>query len=192
MPDITVVIPTIPPRAAYLQRAKRSVLDQTLPPTRLIVQLDNDRAGAAITRQAGLEQVDTEWVAFLDDDDEFLPIHLEQLYTAALCTAADYVYSWYEVIGGQDPRAESFGVPFDPCNPIQTTITTLVRTDLAQSTGFLNPSDTDLTSPDRLYAGEDWLFTSRCVTAGADIVHHPAKTWLWYHHGANTSGLPRW
>lgn len=167
-------------------------MKQTLSPKQVIVQTDNNRAGAAITRHKGLEQVDTEWVAFLDDDDEFLPEHLEELHTAAQVTAADYVYSWYTVVGGVDPRPEYFGVPFDPCNPIQTTITTLVRTELAQKTGFLPDTEEDLTSPDRHYAGEDWRFTQRCVEAEAEIVHHPYKTWLWYHHGSNTSGLPRW
>jgi glycosyltransferase involved in cell wall biosynthesis len=148
-----------------------------------------------MTRQRGLDTVETEWVAFLDDDDEFLPEHLELLMNAALEQDADYVYSWYHVIGGTDPRPEVFGRPWDPENPVQTTITTLVRTTTAQAAGFLvDPEETDdLTSPDRHYAGEDWRFTQRVNDAGAHIYHLPMKTWNWYHHSGNTSGLPnRW
>lgn len=166
---------------------------QTLKPQSIIVSRDLGRHGAAATRQAGLDRVTTDWVAFLDDDDEFLPQHLAALAQAQLDTGADYVYSWYTVVGGNDPRPEEFGKPWDPENPRQTTITTLVRTELAQRTGFLHHRDTTeaLTSPDRHYAGEDWLFTSRCAEAGAQFYHHPEKTWKWYHHGRNTSGLPK-
>lgn len=188
---ITVCTPTIPSRGSLLNRAMRSIKAQTHAPTDVIVSTDHLRNGAAITRQKALDQVKTEWVAFLDDDDEFLPQHLNVLYTYAMVTTADYVYSWYKVRGGQDPRPRVFKKPFDPCTPCQTTITTLVRTELAQATGFLPDSDEDLHSPDRHYAGEDWRFTSRCIEAGADIIHAPHRTWLWHHHANNTSGLPK-
>lgn len=188
---ITVCTPSIPPRAALLNRALASIKAQTHPPQDTIVQQDFLRAGAAKTRQLALDKVTTPWVAFLDDDDEFLPNHLNVLYTYAMVTTADYVYSWYRVKGGQDPRPYGFKRPFDPCKPMQTTITTLVRTELAQATGFLAEQDEDLHSPDRHYAGEDWRFTKRCIDLDADIVHAPHKTWIWHHHASNTSGLPK-
>lgn len=192
MLDITVVIPTIPPRAKLFARAACSVAQQTLAAP-IQVAVDEHKEGAARTRQRALEHVRTPWVAFLDDDDEFLPHHLDSLARAALKHDADYIFSWYTVVGGNDPRPEVFGKPFDPAHPVQTTITTLVRTDLARATGFLpDPgASEDLASPDRHYAGEDWRFTLRCINAGARIHHHPEKTWLWHHHGHNTSGLPK-
>ena len=189
---ITVVIPTIPPRQPLLARAVASVNRQTLRPYDVIVCGDANRSGAAITRQAGLNLVETEWVAFLDDDDEFMPGHLEALAAAARSAGADYVYSWYEVVGGTDPRTEEFGLPWNPSQPRQTTITTLVRTGLAREVGgFLADEDEDLRSPDRHYAGEDWRFTQRMNQQGK-IYHLPVKTWLWHHHSSNTSGLPKW
>lgn len=95
---ISVVIPTIPPREQELQRAFKSVRNQTLQPERIIVQCDQDGEGAAITRNKGLAQVETEYVAFLDDDDEFLPHHLQSLYDCAQRTGADLVYSAYQGI----------------------------------------------------------------------------------------------
>lgn len=190
--DITVCIPSIPPRASLLTRALASVAEQTLPARAVSIAYDTTRDGAAITRQRALEAVTTDWVAFLDDDDTFLPHHLATLSQAVLEHNADYAFSWYTVVGGTDPRPEEFGLPWDPAHPRQTTITTLVRTSLAQSTGFLPDGPDDLSSPDRHYAGEDWRFTSRCVAAGARIIHVSERTWNWYHHGSNTSGLPRW
>lgn len=191
---ITVVIPTIPPRAARLSRAVASVMSQELPASAIIIPNDTERLGAAANRQAGLDLVKTKWVAFLDDDDEFYPYHLSSLLRHAEEEDADYVFSWYDVVGGTDPRGEQFGIPWDPANPRQTTITTLVKTELAQSVGgFVPEEDEDLLSPDRHYCGEDWRFTQRINDAGAKISHYPAKTWAWHHHGGNTSGLPnRW
>jgi glycosyltransferase involved in cell wall biosynthesis len=189
-PSITVCIPSIPPRARLLERALASVKAQTLPASDVITSLDGTHSGAAITRQRALDTVGTEWVAFLDDDDEFLPEHLSRLYDAAAAHQADYVFSWYTVIGGTDPRP---GGQFHGwCNdhPRQTTITTLVRTELAQSAGFLGDAPE---SNDGHVAGEDFLFTLRCMNAGGFIYSLPEITWLWHHDSNNTSGLPsRW
>ncbi len=190
-PQVTVVIPTIPPRASRLQIALDSVLKQTYPAAAIVTAIDNPRLGAARNRQRGLEMVNTEYVAFLDDDDYFKPNHLEALMETMVQEDADYVYSWYEMNGGSDPRPEVFGKPWDNENPVQTTITTLVKTELAQSIGFVDPDDAPLDSPDRLYAGEDYYFTKGCWLAGAKIVHRPEKTWVWNHWGGNTSGLPK-
>jgi hypothetical protein len=195
MTTISVVIPSIAPRARLLQRAISSVSKQTRAIDHISVAFDTQRDGAAVTRQHALNSVLSDWVAFLDDDDEFLPHHIEFLMNHASDTGADYVFSWYHVIGGSDPRPTEFGLPWDPQNPRQTTITCLVRTELAQACGFLpDPGQTDdLRSPDRLYAGEDWRFTERVWKSGATISHLPERTWNWYHHGSNTSGLPtRW
>ena len=190
---ITVVVPSIPPRLATRERALRSAWDQTHLPADVLVEMDTLRQGAPQTRQRGLERVTTPWVAFLDDDDEFKPGHLEALYTAAQEQEADYVFSWYDVVGGTDPRADEFGLPWDPENPRQTTVTTLVRTDLALDVGGFVSDEVDLADPLRRYAGEDWLFTQRVNSAGGEIFHLPQRTWIWHHHAANTSGLPnRW
>lgn len=195
-PCITVVTPTIPPRAELLQRALRSVSAQTLPAAAVSIAVDIDREGAAVTRQRALDAVQTPWTALLDDDDEFMPHHLEALWRHAEDTGADYVFSWFKVaVGGRvlehDPvfPPTHFTTPWDPANPRQTTITVLVRTDLAKEAGFVQP-DAGATV-DGLPWGEDWTFTLRCNQLGT-ISHLVERTWLW-HHGSNTSGRPdRW
>lgn len=176
-PVVTVVVPYHPARAknGMLARAAASVRAQTVPHQLLTVE-DAERQGAAATRQRGLNQVTTEWTAFLDSDDELDPGHLAGLLTCAADAGADYVYPWFRVRGGRDPFPMFFGQPWDNLHPHSTTITILVRTELAQAIGFDN------------VPGEDFAFTKACVVAGAKIVHLPVRSWTWVHHGANSSG----
>lgn len=161
-----------------LARAVASVERQTVPVQHVLAR-DVHRMGAAVTRAHGLALVETEWAAFLDSDDELDADHVEQLLRCAEEKGADYVYPWFRVKGGADPFPMFFGKPWDNAHPHSTTITILVRTELAKAVGFPN------------LPGEDMHFTRGCVAAGARIVHHPARTWTWWHHGAgNTSGRP--
>jgi hypothetical protein len=195
---ITVVIPTIPPRGQVLQEALFSVKQQVLRSHEVLVEMDTAHAGAAITRQRGLERVTTPWVAFLDDDDMFMPQHLNNLWRHARETGADYVYSWFETMPvGCDPfPVTHFTAPWDPAAPRQTTITTLVKTSLAQEVGFLGESED---TQDGMRSGEDWGFTLGCNKLGT-ISHLVERTWFWRHWGqgspgmsGNTSGLgSRW
>jgi hypothetical protein len=187
---VTVVIPTHPARVrnGMTKRAVGSVLGQTLPAAAVVVEQDLERAGAAVTRDRGLRKVTTEWVAFLDSDDQLKPSHLAELMRCAADTGADYVYSWYEPVGfGADPLPH-FGKVFDPERPTQTTITVLVRTELAQAVGFREPPPGALIGGERY--GEDFQFTVECLGLGARIVHLPKRTWIWNCHGLNTSGQP--
>lgn len=191
---ITVAIPTIPPRSHLLQQALASVSQQTYRTEEAAIALDCDREGAARTRQRALDLVQTDWVAFLDDDDRLLPDHLQVLADAARETGADYVYSYFYLeqngkLSEQDPLGH-FGKTFDPADPHDTTITVLVRTELAKMVGFR-----DLAEPLRPgdVMGEDLRFTVGCAELGATILHVPQRTWIWNHHGANTSGRSdRW
>jgi glycosyltransferase involved in cell wall biosynthesis len=185
---VTVVTPTIPPRTTFLTRAVESVSQQSHPAAAHAIAIDVDRRGAAATRQRALDMAKTSWVAFLDDDDWFMPFHIEHLLKHALDTSADFVYSWFQVVGGHDPFPPThFSRDFDPSDPIETTITTLVKTELAQEIGF-RPLDRG-----EFNSGEDRYFLLGCLAAGAKISHLKERTWYWAHHGGNTSGLPnRW
>jgi glycosyltransferase involved in cell wall biosynthesis len=185
-PLITVCMPSIPPRTSLRNTALSSVNQQTLQPAAISVAIDVNREGAPATRQRALDAVTTPWVAFLDDDDAFKPVHLEHLFEHAMETGADMVYSWFEVLGGTDPfPATHFTNQFDPDNPIETTITTLMRTDLAKQIGFKSLDRGHDTN-----TGEDYRMVLKMVEAGASIQHLVERTWYWRHHSANTSGLP--
>jgi glycosyltransferase involved in cell wall biosynthesis len=183
--DITVVIPTIPPRQDMLARAVASAVNQTLTPDALSVAVDTEHGGAAVVRQRALRTVDTVWVAFLDDDDWFFPQHLRTLMSIARDADADYAYSWFD---GNDPFPQHRGRQMDPANPHHTTMTILVKTELAKIVGFANHPDANV-----VWTGEDWLFTQKCIEAGAKFIGTDQVTWFYNVHSGNTSGLgSRW
>lgn len=236
IPGITVVIPTIAPRMRQLQRALRSVtlaaqhwtdvsaFDGALPnvvrwtsPAQDTLEgeftlaaevvADEEHAGAAKTRHKGLLGVSTDWVAFLDDDDEMLPHHLVALYRAAIEHGADYVWSRFRIqypdgstLAGPAFLGEKAFSQWDDNDPAQTTITTLVRTELAIEAGGFAQFEESGAEVDGHRAGEDFEFTTRCRAAGAVMRHVPEVTWVWHHWGwgqpgepGNTSGMPnRW
>lgn len=197
--DLTVVVTTIPTRLDRLQIALKSIYDQIKKPVDIIVQVDFKKQGAAINRTNGLYKVKTKWVAFLDDDDYFLPDHLETLYNTAVQEDADLVYSWFDVIGGSDPFPQNFRQPWNPNNPVQTTVTTLGKTkSYVDVEGFLY-NDRETVDLQGDIIGEDYLLTLKINDKGGKIVHVPKKTWHYVHwiseNGTigNTSGRPdRW
>jgi glycosyltransferase involved in cell wall biosynthesis len=190
--DIAVVIPTIPPRTGLLQRAIASVQSQILPAGAISVAVDTEHQGAAGTRAdalTGVVAARRPWTAFLDDDDEFLNMHLARLAAHAEETGADFVYSWFDTVPlGCDPfPAEFLTAPWWPDRPRHTTITVMVRTELAQQVSF------DLRASTPEFANEDWAFILECNRLGKISHLCNEKTWLWHHDSGNTSGLPtRW
>lgn len=184
--DITVCIPTIPPRHVMLAQAVQSVALQTLPAAAISIAVDSNHDGAWLTRQRAVNAVQTDWLAFLDDDDLFKPQHLERLRTFADEVDADYVFSYWDTTITPDILGH-FGRTFDPANPTHTTMTVMVKTRVARLVRF-TPRE-----PEHEAGGEDWRFTLGCVAAGAKIVHLPEQTWIWRHWGGNTSGREdRW
>lgn len=210
MPTVGVSIASIPPRAALLARALASVCGQTWPPDQIVVHVDHESAGAPKAKNRALAAVTTDWVAFLDDDDEFLPRHLEALAVCGNETGADLVYPWYEgintelfhIVDDDGQLRVPFGVPFrqehadlilSGDNFIPTTV--LVRTALAKKVGGFGVSVTagphDNIDGD---TGDDRVLWARLLKADAKFVHHPERTWRWNSHvndaGAHTSGRP--
>jgi glycosyltransferase involved in cell wall biosynthesis len=184
---VTVVIPSIPPRRDFLAEAFASVLAQTRSPDAISVVIDHHHEGPAVTRNKGLFSVQTEWVAFLDDDDLLFPRHLERLLAHAEETEADLVYPWFWPSNGIDPLGW-FAEPFDPIvlrRENYIPVTTLVRTDLAQKVGgFPRALCDEWPRP-----FEDHGFLVRLLDAGAKFEHLPEVTWLWrYDHGGNLAG----
>lgn len=197
-PMVTVVIPTIPTRKTALKRAVDSVLAQIHQPIAIEVAIDRNRDGSAVTRNRALAKVKTKWTAFLDDDDYFLPNHISTLIetVSASIECVDVAYSGCRVIDSNSeeiPLQEDwgrFGLPFNADlleKKSYIPVTSLCHTGLAQDAEF-GPPDHD---PDSPY--DDWGFYLRMLGRRAHFMHVPKVTWVWHHHGRNTSGQSdRW
>lgn len=205
---ISVAIPTIPPRAvggtsaseAYevpgipyvrggglLQQAVYSAQHQTVEPRAIHVALDNEKKGAADTRQRALDMVDSEYVSFLDDDDLMYPHHLETHWALLRETGADVAYSWFD---GNEPFPASShrGKVWDPAGPHHITMTITVRTELAKQVGFAPHPDAREDG-----AFEDWRFILGLNELGAKFIGTGLLTWHYRVWRGNTSGLAtRW
>lgn len=184
-PTVGFAIPSIPPRHKLLARALKSISKQTHRVNEIHIALDIRKEGAGPTRNRALKAISSEWTCFLDDDDEVNPEHVERLLTHAIETGADVVFPWFDVVGGTDPFPQFEGLPWDPENPRIFPVTVIGRTELLQQSAFPTPrwGEAD-------WAGDDWPFWLRVQDNGARIVHLPERTWKWYHHGGNTSGVP--
>lgn len=182
---ITVVIPTIPGREKQLIRALASVDAQTMRPATVLIEADVNREGPAAVRNRMLAKVTTEWVAFLDDDDELYPDHLRRLIRYARLSGLDVAYPGWD---GDDPTG-MFGLPFDPVLLAERNyipVTALARTEMVRAAGGFQPH------PD---AGgdpcEDWGLWLAMLDLGAKFGHLPVRTWRWNPGG--TRGRPdRW
>lgn len=197
--DITVCIATIPPRERMLRRALASVVTQTLQPAAIIVEYDHEHTGAAATKNRAAAKADTPWLAFLDDDDQFLPHHLETLRGAAALNQVfggfpDVLYSIPEVPQSptkRDPNGR-YGVPFDPeelrrRSYIQTT--SLIRRSVFERAGGFQ-------LPDRTMPGgapcpyDDWGLWLAILEQGGRFLHVPEVTFIWNHWGRGEAGVP--
>src|SRR3546814_13347968 len=89
LPDVLVVIPTIPGRDDLLKRAVASIReDMGHVVVAGAIEVDLGGLGPSITRNRAVVQtmnagVRPQWIAFLDDADEVLPDHPRQLVEPA-------------------------------------------------------------------------------------------------------------
>lgn len=185
--SITVCIPSIPKRLKYLtERALPSVLKQTVPVADIAIATDYNRIGAWDARNRATRMARTEWVGFLDDDDELMPHHFETLLKAATENNADVVWGWFDVVGGTDPFPMHRGRQWDINDPHIFPITCMVRRELIELSGAQFLVDTHNLGD---WHAQDFPFWKALYDAGAKFFAIPDTTWKWYHHGENTSGL---
>lgn len=188
--NVTVCIPSIPPRAHLLNnRAIPSVLSQTLKADAIAVAVDHEKHGAWVNRNNTIHMAMTKWIAFLDDDDELLPNHIEHLVTLANDTQADVAWGWFEVVNGTDPFPQHRGRYFDIADPHIFPITALVNRELVMDCGASFQPDEGTGN----WGLQDFPFWKALWDAGGKFQPSEPITWRWHHHGSNTSGLPeRW
>lgn len=186
---VSVCIPSIPTRSDLLtSRVFPSIFTQTHPVTEICVSLDLKKEGAWTNRNNATKMANSEWIAFLDDDDEFQPHHVATLLDAAHGQQADVVWGWFDVIGGSDPFPTHRGRQWDVNDLHIFPITCIVRRSL-----ILDANAKFMPDNHGAWQHQDLPFWKSIHDAGGKFLAIPDITWNWHHHGANTSGLPsRW
>lgn len=214
-PQVTVCIPTVYGREHLLDRAIASAQAQTWPAARILIQRDVDRDGAAATRNHLAARADTEWIAWLDDDDWLKPGHLEACSRSVQQDpGADLLYT----VPVMEPLAVRDGHPVRPVCPASTTyqgvfprepwgirwcpeleahlrrdgsfipITHMVRTDSVVKAGGFPPGEV---LPGGRYRGEDEGYLIALLDHGAVFRHVDRTTWHWYVNPRSTAGKGR-
>lgn len=122
----------------------------------------------AAARNAGVAETSTEWLCFLDADDELEPGYLDTLLTGSgdlRAPAVRYVQPC-DIGGDAIPPIVTFvDRDIDTMNPC--VIGTLVRRTMFDRAGrFWNEP-----------AWEDWSLFRRCWLLSATIVHHPSAVY---------------
>lgn len=160
--DVTVVIGTFGEFKGkwqkYVQRAWRSVEAQTVRP-RVLTHV-HDGTLAMARNQGGLNAT-TEWVIFLDADDELDPLYVESMLAATGDVRRPATLGIYE-----DGRTDDYPVMI-PRKPLLDAnfivIGAMVRADMVRTVeGF-----------DEYPMSEDWAFWIKCWLEGAVISDVP-------------------
>jgi glycosyltransferase involved in cell wall biosynthesis len=189
---ISVLTPTLGSRPSMLVEAVESVRAQTFPDWEHIVVDDGSfqvpdidrvnvvrvsRRGVGLARNAGLEHARGEAIALLDDDDIWLPQHLETVWAEMERTGADVVYADCEEVGRRDGHhidVRSFDSALLASENFICLPATLVRAcSLRMVGGFPSGSL------------EDWRLWKAMHKAGMRFSFVPKKTVLYRFHADN-------
>jgi len=203
MPDrlsVAVVVATIPGREELLEEALASIAAQHRQPEQVVVEYDPNRTGAAATRNRALAQVDTDLVAWLDDDDLLLRNHIGAL--ARVLEHEPDVGLVYPAprATGPEPTAvtvngvwrKPWGVEFGPEQAMHLRergsfipITHMVRTAAVRAVGGFPEG---VTLPDGRYRGEDEALLIALLESGIWFRHLNVTTWVWRVWDGHTAG----
>jgi glycosyltransferase involved in cell wall biosynthesis len=193
--DITVCTATISIRTELLERAKKSVENQTLKPKKHLIKLDSERQGHTKVLDELINEADTEYIAILDDDDELLPNHLELLYKAIQENDADLVYPHFKYSNLPDAgHLEKYkNMPWDNNPNRQVPITWLAkRQSILEVGGFSKDFDSNsyLTDNEGNRLGQDYFMIRKLVEANKIIYHISDITWIYHVGHGSTLGMP--
>ncbi len=165
------------------------MLRQDYPADQIVVAVDHERRGAGENRNRTWRGADTEWVAFLDDDDELHPNHLSNLIAGAeACPEAGVIFPWYRILQMGKVDAGSLWAPPESDEEIPgrirpepsfLPINVMVKRELLVATGGF-----------KLGRGEDHRLWVELLDMGVQFHYAPGVTWTWHHWGTGQPGIP--
>ena len=199
---ITVITATIPGREESLLTTLRSVYAQTMPVTEHLISAHtpDERMGMiqyVEAKNAVLDSVKTEWTAVLNDDDHWLPRHVETTYHAL--NVADVIYTWDA--GGTRPQGPDCVVNDWPQDLLIHILergnfidgNMLIRTELLRDLGgwpveWVGGGQYEGGHYEGSPANfEDWELNLRLAHRGAKFFCVPERTWVYNAQGGRMS-----
>ena len=141
-PRISIITPTYN-RGHLISKAIESVISQTYDNWEYIIvddassdntkevveSFENDRikfiacqenGGNAVARNVGVNAAKGEYIAFLDSDDEYLPVYLEKAFNKlSNCTDADFLWSGTRTVAIDGTYSDSIWIPKTKRQPDQ-------------------------------------------------------------------------
>lgn len=178
--DITVITPSLPERIIMLTRAVTSVTSQTVQPFEHLISVDHHRHGDGhLARNRLAWAAQTEWLAFLDDDDKWMPKHLEAMLEVS--DEADIVCSPIIWEGEGNVAIHSCDFSTMPVSNWFNPSAALVRRAVFLGVGGFPPPKPPM--------WDDWACWIKLFNAGARYVctHEPAASAVYHWHGRNIS-----
>lgn len=149
----------------------------TLPMDRVI--LHGEQRGAAAAYQTALDRCKTDYIIFLDADDELAPDYVEKMLQTADARRVDWVYSDMEMIDERGVRIRMAEFPdkfsragIQKSNFIHASA--LIRADLARAAGGF-----------RVCKLKDWDLWKRVADLGAEAAKCPNTILRYRQHGAS-------
>ncbi len=207
IPTVSVIIPTRF-RPELLKRAIAGALDQTRMPLEVVVVIDGDdpetkavtssiadsrvrivaldqSVGGAAARNIGVQNASGEWIAFLDDDDEWLPTKLEKQLEAAAGVSEAHPIISCKILARRGDRTDVWPLR-SPVRPYSEYL--LVRKRIRYGEGVLQTSTlvarrTLLVSVPfrnglRKYQDWDWILRATALkTTRLVFVDEPLSIW---------------
>lgn len=147
--------------------------------SRLVFAPDGSRLSRPKAGNAGLRATKASWIAFLDDDDEYLPDHLETLWPvaqrffAAQHTLGRLVYSLAQGILPNGDKADVYGRSFSFVKIWENTILHTMNAIFHRSL-----LDDGVAFDESFDIHEDWDFWLQCSQkTGFTFVEKPTTLW---------------
>lgn len=221
---VSVVIPTRD-RSNLVVRAVKSALAQTLKEIEVIVVIDGidnqttatlntigdqrlkivehiTNKGGSASRNTGVMVAEGEWIAFLDDDDEWLPSKLEQQLTTAIASSDTFpIVTCY--VTAKTPQSEFIYPQRLPNAQEHLSEYLLVRKGLTFGEGLIQTS-TIFTSKNLLqqvpfaedlpkHQDWDWILRANLLPGvGVNFVPQTLAIWYLWEQRHSTSSKNNW
>lgn len=162
------------------------------------VILDKENGGQGSARNHGVEHSHSEYVCFLDQDDFFLPDHVEKLRRLASTAGQGFGFGYgsYDLADGSGVvhvrndlarnQAHLHPPPRDPIALFGRNLSILPSASIVSRRAFVAVGGFDVQF--RGYEDDD-LF-SRLILAGFDYAYLPEAVYVWCQHKGSTTWSP--